>query len=64
MSKKEYLVTVVYHVKKDVGVFEAENDDEAIGKASEIIDKIKNDIESALDIGDEVEIYNYYTELV
>jgi ArsR family metal-binding transcriptional regulator len=62
--KKEYLVTVIYHVKKDVGVFEAENDDEAIDKASEMMDKIKNDIESALDIGDEVEIYNYYTELV
>lgn len=63
-ATKKYIVSVELRIKKDIGTFQTQTDDnEAIEKAKSEVNKIIKRLEDCLDIGDEVEIYNYYTEL-
>ena len=63
---KQYLVSTSIIVNIDVGIYEAESDEEAIQKAAEDIEEIRSDIEFGInhDGLSEVVVDNHYTESV
>ncbi|HZK71938.1 MAG TPA: hypothetical protein VFD03_10570 [Clostridia bacterium] len=64
MTKQRYLVTAVYQVKTNIGIFEAESDDDAIKNANEDVIDIYDALEDLIGFEGEVVVDNYYTEVV